>query len=88
MPCETRTALLSKKVYPFIGDAPLKPTEKDYVEIKPTETGRIEYIPGVVIQAYDLKPNTLYFIELTMKFEGLDEPAKLVTPFGYSKAGE
>jgi hypothetical protein len=77
---------LLKQLHPFIGGPPDAPEEKDYLVLKPSEAGRLRFLPGVVVKGYDLKPGQLYFFELTLKIDGVEGTVTLVTPFGYSES--
>lgn len=77
---------LLKQVHPFIGTPPLAPKEKDYLVLKPSEIGRLNFPPGVVVKGYELKPGKLYLIEITLTIDGVEGDVVLVTPFGYSES--
>jgi len=71
---------------PFIGTPPHAPTDKDYVVLKPGESGALEVELNKLQNAFDLQPGRLYFIEVRVRFDGLPEPVLLVTAFGYTEA--
>jgi hypothetical protein len=76
---------LVKQVYPFTGGPPAAPEQKDYLVLKPAEAGKLDFAIRKVVEAYDLKPGRLYFFKLTLKIDGIEAPATLVTPFGYEE---
>jgi hypothetical protein len=53
--------------------------------LKPAEAGKLDFAIRKVVEAYDLKPGRLYFFKLTLKIDGIEAPATLVTPFGYEE---
>jgi hypothetical protein len=61
---------------------PAPPKEEDYLIIGPGEEGSVDLSMSVVLLAYSVRPQTLYFVKLIVTPEGF-EPVETKFPFGY-----